>query len=122
MCVVFTKTITDYRAKYFGKAHMNNYTWTWSQVYSRDDNIIELRRYEQEHPGNVVPNSEFIPPHREESRHEEQQQIPPHVTRVLWNTALEVSRIYTCPVCMEFMTAETFSMTGSGDELCTTCF
>lgn len=112
-------TMTDYRAKYFGEVRAKNYAW--AQVYSRDDKIIELQRRELERPGNVVLIREIIVPHRNANRLEEPQQLPPHITRAMWEMAVELNRDYTCPVCLEFMTAETFSMSACGHEICTTC-
>lgn len=109
----------DYKAKYFGELKAKKFAW--SQVYARDDKIIELQRRELSRPANVQIIREVILPHRCPNGLERPVTMPMHITNLMWEMAVELNRDFTCPVCLEFMTHETFSMTACGHELCLGC-
>ena len=47
--------------------------------------------------------------------------FPSHITNDLWEQAEALNHKYTCPVCLDLMTRETFTMTPCGHELCIEC-
>jgi len=48
--------------------------------------------------------------------------FPPHITEALWEMANRLNETYTCPVCLDLTTKDTFHLTNCGHILCKTCF
>jgi hypothetical protein len=49
-------------------------------------------------------------------------EFPPHITEGLWEMANRLNETYTCPVCLDLTTRETFHLTNCGHILCKGCF
>jgi len=110
----------NYQIAYFNAERSRKFAW--SQVYQRDDTIVELQRRELRRPMTLEVIRSVIVPYRGPGGIEEPDVLPPHITRMMFEMARQLNKDYTCPVCFDFMTAETFSMTKCGHELCTKCF
>lgn len=50
------------------------------------------------------------------------KEIPTHITKELWDLANRLNETYSCPVCLELTTKETFHLTSCGHTLCNDCF
>ena len=109
----------DYKKAYFAANRQCNYAW--AQVFQRDDRIDELMRRELERPTTIQVIREVIIPYRGPHGVEEPDVLPPHISREMFEMARQLHRDYTCPVCLDFMTADTFSITKCGHEVCTVC-
>ena len=110
----------DYKTAFYAKSRALSYAW--SQVYQRDDQIIELQRRELRRPTTIEVIQNVIIPYRQPDGINEPAVLPPHITRSMFEMARQLNKDYTCSCCLEFMTADTFSMTRCGHEVCTKCF
>ena len=59
---------------------------------------------------------------RVEGRLQRPATLPPHITEALWDMANRLNETYTCPVCLDLTTKETFHLTNCGHILCKVCF
>ena len=59
---------------------------------------------------------------RVNGRLERPAEFPPHITEGLWDMANRLNETYTCPVCLDLTTRETFHLTNCGHILCKGCF
>ena len=46
----------------------------------------------------------------------------PHLTLEMWEMANRLNETYTCPVCLDLTTTETFKLTTCGHIVCKSCF
>jgi len=109
----------DYKKAYYAKSRALGYAW--SQIYQRDDRIIELQRRELQRPTTIQVIREVIVPYRGPRGIEEPAVLPPHITREMFEMAQQLHKDYTCSCCLEFMTVDTFSLTKCGHEVCLKC-
>lgn len=49
-------------------------------------------------------------------------EFPPHITEALWDMANRLNETYTCPICIDLTTRETFHLTTCGHILCKECY
>jgi len=49
-------------------------------------------------------------------------EFPPHITEAMWEMANRLNETYTCPVCMDLTTKDTFHLTTCGHILCKGCY
>jgi len=49
-------------------------------------------------------------------------EFPPHITEALWEMANRLNETYTCPICIDLTTKETFHLTPCGHILCKGCY
>lgn len=50
------------------------------------------------------------------------EQMPPHITEAMWEMANRLNETYTCPICIDLTTRETFHLTTCGHILCKGCY
>jgi len=48
--------------------------------------------------------------------------LPPHITEEFFEMASQLNREYTCPVCLDLTTKDTFHLTSCGHILCKVCY
>ena len=48
--------------------------------------------------------------------------LPTHITEAMWEMANKLNETYSCPVCYDLTTKETFHLTWCGHILCATCY
>ena len=49
-------------------------------------------------------------------------EFPPHITEGMWDMANRLNETYTCPICTDLTTKETFHLTTCGHILCKSCY
>ena len=59
---------------------------------------------------------------RVEGRLQRPATLPTHITEALWDMANRLNETYTCPVCLDLTTKDTFHLTNCGHILCKVCF
>lgn len=59
---------------------------------------------------------------RVNGRLERPAEFPPHITEQLWEMANQLNNTYTCPICIDLTTKDTFHLTTCGHILCKGCY
>lgn len=49
------------------------------------------------------------------------QVFPPHISNELFEMAEQLNKQYSCPICLELTTKETFTLTSCGHIICKVC-
>ncbi len=83
--------------------------FAWSQIYYlHGQNAIMARML-----ANLFP--------RENGALQRPAEFPAHITEQIWDMANRLNETYTCPVCLDLTTKETFHLTVCGHILCKEC-
>lgn len=83
--------------------------FAWSQIYRLHGQNAVMAR--------MLAN--FFP--RENGALQRPAEFPAHITEQLWDMANRLNETYTCPVCLDLTTKDTFHLTVCGHILCKDC-
>lgn len=84
--------------------------FAWAKVYETmgeeaDRTVIIINHLFQRQDGEIVRPQVF----------------PPHISNELFEMAEQLNKKYTCPICFELTTKETFTLTSCGHIICKGC-
>jgi len=74
---------------------------------------------EEANMSNIVINQLF---QRQDGQIVRPQVFPPHISNELFEMAEKLNKKYSCPICLELTTKDTFSLTPCGHIICKDCF
>jgi hypothetical protein len=98
----------------FSQSEMNSLkkqkAFAWAKVFeyhgrSADDTAVFVEIFGREN-GYLVKPAEF----------------PPHITEAMWEMANRLNETYTCPICLDLTSKDTFHLTSCGHILCKDCY
>lgn len=84
--------------------------FAWAKVYELHGDSVEITR--------LVVQAYT----RTNGRLQRPAEFPPHITEELWEMADRLNNTYTCPICLDLTTKETFHLTTCGHIICKGCY
>ena len=88
--------------------------YAWSRVYSlHEQNIVDA-------PAVILLVRDAV---GETNQHKlnRPEVLPPHISQQLWDMANRLNETYSCPICYDLTTKDTFHLSPCGHILCKGC-